>query len=69
MLSDGALEDLRAARYGGWDSELGRSIMAGERSLADLHGVVAGGEIDTVPRSGRQEALENLVNRYIERVR
>ncbi|MYB29301.1 MAG: xylose isomerase, partial [Acidimicrobiaceae bacterium] len=43
MLSDGALEDLRAARYGGWDSELGRSIMAGERSLADLHGVVAGG--------------------------
>ncbi|MYI36623.1 MAG: xylose isomerase [Acidimicrobiaceae bacterium] len=69
MLSDGALEDLRAARYGGWDSELGRAIMAGERSLADLHGLVAGGEIDPAPRSGRQEALENLVNRYIERVR
>ena len=69
MLADGALEDLRSARYGGWESELGRAIMAGERSLADLHGLVAGGEIDPAPRSGRQEALENLVNRYIERVR
>ncbi|MYJ36686.1 MAG: xylose isomerase [Acidimicrobiaceae bacterium] len=69
MLSDGALEDLRATRYGGWDSELGRAIMAGQRSLADLHQAVADGEIDPAPRSGRQEALENLVNRYIERVR
>ena len=69
MLADGALEDLRSARYRGWESELGRAIMAGERSLADLHGLVAGGEIDPAPRSGRQEALENLVNRYIERVR
>ena len=69
MLSDGALEDLRTARYGGWDTELGQAITAGQRSLADLHGLVAGGEIDPAPRSGRQEALENLVNRYIERVR
>ena len=69
MLVDGALEDLRAARYSGWDTDLGRAIMSGERSLADLHGRVAGGEIDPAPRSGRQEALENLVNRYIERVR
>ena len=69
MLADGALENLRADRYAGWDSDLGRSIMAGERSLADLHGLVASGSIDPAPRSGRQEALENLVNRYIERVR
>ncbi len=69
MLSDGALEDLRVARYRGWSGELGRAIMAGQRSLADLHNLVAGGDIDPAPRSGRQEALENLVNRYIERVR
>ena len=68
-LADGALEDPRSARYEGWDSELGREVMAGRRSLADLHRLVASGEIDPAPRSGRQEALENLVNRYIERVR
>ena len=61
--------DLWAARYSAWDSDLGREVMAGERSLADLHRPVAAGETDPAPRSGGQEALENLVNRYIERVR
>lgn len=69
MLADGALEDLRRDRYRGWDGELGRSIASGGRSLADLHRLVADADLDPAPASGRQEALENLVNRYIERAR
>jgi xylose isomerase len=41
--------------------------MAGATDLAGLEGRVASGEIDPTPVSGRQEALENLVNRTIWR--
>ncbi len=68
MLEDGALEDLRAERYAGWDTEFGRGVLAGEHTLADLHRLVDESNLDPAPRSGRQEELENLVNRYIERV-
>ncbi len=69
MLEDGALEHLRAARYAAWEGPLGRQIMAGERTLADLHRRVAETEADPRPGSGSQERLENLVNRYIDQVR
>lgn len=65
MLERGTLEAARAERYAGWDGELGRSILAGERSLADLEALVAAGGIDPRPRSGRQELLENRVNQRI----
>lgn len=54
-------------RYARWDGELGRSIMAGERSLTDLHELVTTGDLQGDPRSGRQELLENIVNRHIDR--
>ena len=66
MLRDGVLVDAVAARYAGWQGELGRAIMAGERTLADLHQHV----LDTPEperSSGRQEMLENIVARYVER--
>ena len=69
MIADGALEEFRRARYRGWDGALGRSIMSGERTLGDLHLLVSETGLDPGPVSGRQEALENVVNRYIERVR
>ncbi len=69
MLEDGVLESRRADRYSSWDSELGRAISSGASSMRDLHRLVRRDELDPVPRSGRQEELENLVNRYIERVR
>jgi xylose isomerase len=39
--------------------------MDGHESLASLEAKVASGEIDPTPVSGRQEELENLVNRHI----
>jgi len=51
-------------RYAGWDGELGRAILAGERSFDDLERYITSRRIEPRPRSGRQELLENLVNRY-----
>ena len=65
MVEQGTLDAMREARYAGWAGDLGRSILAGETSLAALAGQVAAGEIDPHPVSGRQELLENVVNRHI----
>ncbi len=53
------------ARYAGWGGELGRSILGGGLSLADLEARVAAGAISPVRRSGGQERLENVVNRSV----
>ena len=65
MVEEGTLERLRRARYAGWNEGLGTEILEGETSLETLEARVAAGEIDPQPTSGRQEALENLVNQRI----
>jgi xylose isomerase len=65
LIRDGALERLRAERYAGWKGDLGRSILAGESALDVLSVPVLAGDIDPRPVSGRQEMLENIVNRAI----
>jgi len=65
LIEDGELERLRAARYAGWDRELGRSILTGDALFELLAGRVAAGQLDPHPVSGRQELLENIVNRAI----
>ncbi|HSG86534.1 MAG TPA: xylose isomerase [Candidatus Limnocylindrales bacterium] len=65
MLEQGTLESPRTARYAGWSGELGRGILQGGLSLADLEARVADGGVDPRPVSGRQELLENLVNQRI----
>ena len=65
MVERGTLDQLRAERYAGWDTELGRSIVSGDALLEVLAGRVAAGELDPRPVSGHQELFENLVNREI----
>ena len=72
MLEDGVLEGRRSERYAGWETGLGADILHGNgpgASLGSLHHFVGDAELDPAPISGRQEELENLVNRFIERVR
>ncbi|NND14544.1 MAG: xylose isomerase, partial [Acidimicrobiia bacterium] len=64
MISDGTLAGLVADRYAGWDGPLGQDIMAGA-GLVDIASKVESGAIVPDPVSGRQEKLENLVNRAI----
>jgi xylose isomerase len=65
MLESGVLTEALKERYAGWDAAEGRAILAGDRSLADLADRVLASGSDPQPRSGRQEFLESLVNRYI----
>ena len=58
---DGALRD----RYAGWTREPARAWLDGQAGLADVAKTVSDGGVDPQPRSGGQERLENLVNRYV----
>jgi len=65
MIEDGALARHLAERYAGWDAPAARAILEGRVSLADLADRAEAEDLDPQPRSGRQEMLENLVNRYL----
>lgn len=65
MIGDGALDRFVAERYAGWDRGEGAEMLAGRRSLAEIAARVERDNVDPRPRSGRQEYLENLVNRYL----
>jgi xylose isomerase len=65
MLDAEALTAPVAERYAGWADAEGRAILAGQRSLADLADRALAPGFDPQPRSGRQEYLESLVNRYV----
>jgi xylose isomerase len=65
MLSDGKLQAFVDERYAGWNEKLGKDIMAGKLSLADLSDRALADKLDPKPRSGRQEMLETIVNRYL----
>ena len=65
MLEDGELARRRDERYAGWTGELGRNVLEGRASLTDLAEWVERDGIEPRPVSGRQELLENVVNRQI----
>ncbi len=65
LLENGTLERARSDRYAGWKGDLGDYIMSPDTTLAALSDKVVADGIDPAPASGRQEALENLVNRAI----
>ena len=65
MIQDGKLERVVSDRYAGWKSPLGEGIMGGKLSLKDLSDQVLDKGINPKARSGQQEMLEGLVNRYL----
>jgi xylose isomerase len=65
LIEEGELQRRREERYAGWNGDLGRQILEGRASLQDLATWVERDNIDPRPRSGRQELLENVVNRRI----
>jgi xylose isomerase len=65
MMQDGKLAQAVKDRYQGWSGPLGKEILSGKASLESLSRHVLDRAEDVAPLSGRQEALENLVNRYL----
>ncbi len=63
MLEDDTLEARRRARYAGWDTPEAQTMLHSD--LASIAARVEAEGIDPVPRSGRQERLENIVNRFV----
>ncbi len=63
LLQDGALERARSERYGGWNAPENQSLLSS--SLEEVAARVLREGLDPQPRSGRQERLENLWNRFV----
>jgi xylose isomerase len=53
------------ARYSGWEAPQARAMLDGEFTLDAIAARVEAEELKVVPRSGRQERLENLIGRYL----
>ncbi|MCQ8781185.1 xylose isomerase [Mangrovibrevibacter kandeliae] len=64
MIADKALEGPLAARYSGWASPDNQAILRGESDLETIAAKAMAG-LDPQPRSGRQEYLEGVLNRYV----
>ena len=63
MLEDDGLEAARRARYAGWDAPEAQAMLGSD--LGSIAARVEAEGINPAPRSGRQERLENLVNRFV----
>jgi xylose isomerase len=64
MLNGGELPAFVAQRYAGWQQEPAKSILEGRSTLAAIADAAIADNVTPVPRSGRQEFLENIVSRY-----
>ncbi len=65
MIEDKALSGPLAERYAGWNGTEAKAMLAGKRSLSEVAERVEKKKINPKPRSGRQELLESIVNRYV----
>ena len=65
IIEDGKLDAFVQARYAGWDGGAGKEILAGKTSLAACADNALQSKFDPRPSSGRQEMLENLINRFV----
>lgn len=65
MVRNDSLQAFKDQRYAGWQQPFGQAVLAGEFSLASLAEHAFAHELNPQAVSGRQEMLENLVNRFI----
>jgi xylose isomerase len=63
MLEDGGMEDMLKARYAGWDTPEAQAMLSSD--LATIADRVDREGLEPQPRSGKQEKLENWVNRFV----
>jgi len=64
MFEDKALCGPLADRYAGWDTAAGKALLADGMGLADIEKRVIDENINPKAKSGKQELLENIANRY-----
>jgi xylose isomerase len=64
IIEDGTLDRFIAGRYAGWSEGQGADMLAGKLTLQQI-AHLAHDAPPPQPRSGRQEYLENLINRFV----
>ena len=64
--ADGELERFVKERYSSWDRGIGREIESGRADMRDLEEYMLDKGDVSPNHSGRQEMLENLINRYLD---
>ncbi len=65
MIEEGSLPGFVSDRYAGWTSEEAGKMLSGGYSLAEIEEYVRAADVNPEPVSGRQEYLENVVNRFV----
>jgi xylose isomerase len=65
IIEDGRLDAFRDQRYAGWDADLGKMILGEGTSLAEIADLAVAQNLNPKHRSGKQERLENLINRFM----
>jgi len=65
LVDDGTLASNRAERYAGWEGPAGQAILDPSTTLASLADAAESADRRPQPVSGRQERLENEVNRVL----
>ncbi len=65
MIEDGTLDQFVTDRYAGWQQPEAQDMLSGKRTLEDIAARVEAENLNPKPRSGRQEYLENVINRFV----
>jgi xylose isomerase len=65
MIEDGTYDRVVDERYAGWNEREAKAMLLGKRSLEQIAARVEKQKINPEPKSGQQEYLENLVNRFV----
>jgi xylose isomerase len=65
LIEDGTFDRELEERYAGWQEREAKAMLSGKRTLEQIAARVEKQNINPQPRSGRQEYLENLVNRFV----
>ena len=65
MLEGAEIANLVADRYADWREETAQALLLGSASLAEISDAAVAAVVAPVPRSGRQEYVENILSRYV----
>ena len=65
MINDNVIPKFIDDRYNDWNKDLGKFIHDNKTGLDDIHKKIIDNQIEPKPRSGRQEYLENILNKYL----
>ncbi len=65
LIEEGSYDRFVDARYSDWQGAEAQAMLSGKRSLEQIAKRVETQNINPEPRSGAQEYLENLINRFV----